>query len=167
MEVMGPLDFILDMGELFLSWRFCVGLAVTARLRCLAVVTIARYPMFKYATPVLHVESSAVATTFYCGKLGFEMKFAYRPDENQDDPGYMGVARDDVWLHLSSFSGDGVAGGAVFLAVENVDIVHAELLAKGEHIDTEPVHQTWVNREMYIKDADGNSIRFVQPGASA
>lgn len=29
-------------------------------------------------------------------------------------------------------------------------------------IDTGPVDQPWGNREMYVKDPDGNSIRFVQ-----
>jgi catechol 2,3-dioxygenase-like lactoylglutathione lyase family enzyme len=76
----------------------------------------------------------------------------------------MGLARDGVWLHVSSFSGDGVAGGVVYLAVEDVDALHAELVAKGVPIDTGPVDQTWGNREMYVKDPDRNSIRFVQEG---
>ena len=74
----------------------------------------------------------------------------------------MGLTRDGVWLHLSSFSGDGVAGGVVYVGVEEVDALHAELLAKGVTIDSGPVDQTWGNREMYVRDPDGNSIRFAQ-----
>lgn len=74
----------------------------------------------------------------------------------------MGIERDGVSLHLSSHSGDGVPGGVVYLAVHDVDALHAELVAKGVPIDTGPVDQTWGNREMYVKDADRNSIRFVQ-----
>jgi len=75
----------------------------------------------------------------------------------------MGVSRDGVWLHISSLSGDGVSGGVVNLLVDNVDALHAELIAKGVRIAVGPVDQTWGNREMYVKDADGNSIRFMQP----
>ncbi len=38
----------------------------------------------------------------------------------------------------------------------------AELVAKGVRIDTGPVDQTWGTREMYVKDADGNNVRFIE-----
>lgn len=116
--------------------------------------------MFKLAIPVLHVSSSAAAAEFYCDRLGFSQKFDYRPFGGLD-PCYMGLTRDGVDLHLSSFSGDGVSGGVVFLLVEDVDVLHAELVAKGVPISLEPTDQSWGNREMYVEDADGNSIRFV------
>ncbi len=70
---------------------------------------------------------------------------------------------DDAWVHVSSFSGDGVSGGVVRFDVDDVDALQAELVEKGVRIDTGPVDQTWGNREMYVKDADGNSIRFICP----
>ena len=118
--------------------------------------------MFKLAIPVLHVSSSAVAETFYCSRLGFRMEFAYRFDAAKPDPCYMGLVRDGARLHVSSFSGDAVAGGVVYLLVEDVDALHAELVAKGVSIDLKPTDQSWGNREMYVKDPDGNSIRFVR-----
>lgn len=121
--------------------------------------------MFKLAIPVLHVSNSAVAQEFYCDRLGFSRQFAYRVDEAKADPCYMGFTRDGVWLHVSSFSGDGVSGGVAFLLVEDVDELHAELVTKGVPIDLEPTDQTWGNREMYVKDPDGNSIRFVREGS--
>lgn len=120
--------------------------------------------MFKSAIPVLHVRRASVAEEFYCGRLGFRCQFAYRFDEARPDPCYMGLEREGVWLHVSSFSGDGVSGGAVFLLVEDVDALHAELVARGVPIALEPTNQTWGNREMYVEDADGNSIRFVNAG---
>jgi catechol 2,3-dioxygenase-like lactoylglutathione lyase family enzyme len=93
--------------------------------------------------------------------LGFRQEFAYRIDEAEPDPCYMGLTRDGVELHVSSFSGDGVSGGVVFVLVEDVNALHAELVAKGIPIALEPTEQSWGNREMYVKDADGNSIRFV------
>lgn len=116
--------------------------------------------MFKLAIPVLHVSSSAAAEAFYCDRLGFSQEFAYRPFGGID-PCYMGLTRDGVELHVSSFSGDGVSGGVVFLLVEDVDGLHEELVAKGVPIALEPTDQSWGNREMYVADADGNSIRFV------
>jgi uncharacterized glyoxalase superfamily protein PhnB len=120
--------------------------------------------MFKAAIPVLHVTSSTAAEEFYCHQLGFRRQFAYRLDETEADPCYMGLTRDGVWLHVSSFSGDGVSGGVVYLLVEDVDTLHAELVAQGVPIDTGPIDQTWGNREMYVKDSDRNSIRFVHEG---
>lgn len=116
--------------------------------------------MFKFAIPVLHAADSIAAAEFYCNLLGFREDFAYRPFGG-DDPCYMGLVRDDVELHVSSFSGDGVAGGVVFVGVEDVDALHAELVGKGVAIALPPTDQSWGNREMYINDADGNSIRFV------
>ena len=118
--------------------------------------------MFRFAIPVLHVSSSSAAEEFYCGRLGFRREFAYRPGGTKADPCYMGLARDGAWLHLSSFAGDGVAGGVVYLAVDDVDALHEELIAKGVPIDTGPVDQTWGNRELYVRDGDRNSIRFIQ-----
>jgi len=63
--------------------------------------------------------------------------------------------------HLS-FSGDGVFGAVANLLVDNVDALHAEFLAKGIQIAVGPVDQTWGTREMYVKDADGNCLRFIQ-----
>jgi len=120
--------------------------------------------MFKFAIPVLHVSSAATAEEFYCNRLGFTRQFAYRFDERRPDPCYMGLARDNVELHVSSFSGDGVAGGVVFVGVEDVDELHKELKAKGVTIDLEPTDQSWGNREMYVHDPDNNSIRFVHRG---
>jgi uncharacterized glyoxalase superfamily protein PhnB len=118
--------------------------------------------LFKLAIPLLHVSSAATAEEFYCKRLGFGREFAHRGDEAKADPCYMGVSRDGVWLHVSSFSGDGISGGVVNLIVENVDALHAELVEKGVRIDTGPVDQTLGSREMYVKDADGNCVRFIE-----
>jgi catechol 2,3-dioxygenase-like lactoylglutathione lyase family enzyme len=105
------------------------------------------------------VSSSIEAEDFYCNQLGFKREFAHRGDNAKPDPCYMGVSRDGV---ISSFSGDGVSGGVANLIVDNVDALHAEFVAKGVRIDLAPINQTWGAREMYIKDADGKTIRFIQ-----
>lgn len=117
--------------------------------------------MLKVAVPLLHVSNAAAAAEFYSRKLGFKLQFQHRPPGVEADPCYMGISRDAVWMNLSSFSGDGVAGGVVNLMVDDVDKLHKEFVAQGVAIDSGPVDQTWGSREMYVKDADGNSLRFI------
>jgi hypothetical protein len=69
--------------------------------------------MLKFAIPVLHVTSSPRRKSFIVRSrisASLCVSTVWRRD-----PCYMGVTRDDVELHLSSFSGDGVAGGVVFV----------------------------------------------------
>lgn len=75
--------------------------------------------MFKRAIPVLHVSRSAVAAQVYCEGLGFQQRFAYRPDDPKPDPCYMGLSRDGVLFHVSSFLGDGVPGGVATFIVDD------------------------------------------------
>ncbi|MGB0952370.1 MAG: glyoxalase superfamily protein [Planctomycetota bacterium] len=119
--------------------------------------------MIRAAIPVLHVASMEIAEAFY-HQLGFHSHFAYRIDEARADPCYQGFHRDGVWLHVSSFPGDGVAGNAVNLMVDDMDALHDDLKQRGLALDMEPMQQTWGNRELYLEDPDGNSIRFVQEG---
>jgi hypothetical protein len=46
--------------------------------------------------------------------------------------------------------------------VDSVDQLHAELVARGIRIDSGPVDQTWGTGEMYVKDMDGNCVRFIE-----
>jgi uncharacterized glyoxalase superfamily protein PhnB len=117
--------------------------------------------MILRAIPLLHVSNAASAVEFFSNGLGFQLEFVYRPEGVETDPCYMGLSRDGVWINLSSFSGDGVAGGVVNLMVDNVDSLYAEFTAKHVEVDTLPVDQTWGSREMYVKDADGNCLRFI------
>ena len=117
--------------------------------------------MIKVAIPILHISDPALAERFYCSELGFEKTFAYQPF-GETGPCYFGIVRDGVSIHLSSFPGDGVAGNAVSLKVDNLDKLFEEYNTKHIRIDLPPTDQSWGNREMYINDPDNNSIRFIQ-----
>src|SRR5258705_13461549 len=117
--------------------------------------------MIKLAIPLLHISDPSVAESFYCNQLGFTKSFSYSPF-GETGPYYIGIIRDGIRVHLSSFSGDGITGNAVILIVENVDALYDEFILKGMKIDMPPTDQSWGNREMYIADADNNSIRFTQ-----
>ena len=114
------------------------------------------------AIPLMHVSSSKAAEECYCAKLGFTKEWDYRPAAPADDPAYLGLQRDGVPLHVSSFSGDGVAGGVASFYVRDVDALFAEFRSREVTIQLEPYDQSWGNREMYIRDADGNALRFMQ-----
>jgi hypothetical protein len=59
--------------------------------------------MFKSAIPVLHVSSASAAEGLYCNLLGFRRTFAYRFDDAQADPCYMGLSRDEARLQALRF----------------------------------------------------------------
>jgi len=115
------------------------------------------------AIPLLHVSNVGRAVDFYTNKLGFALQFVNGRGPGLADPCYCGVARDGVWIHLSSNSGDGVAGAATLLVVDDVDALHAEFAAKGAPVHPDhPLEQTWRTRESFFRDPDGNSLCFQQ-----
>lgn len=119
--------------------------------------------MLRQAIPVLHISSSSAAEDFYCQQLGFHLEFRVPADPGRPDPCYLGLGRDSALLHLSSHAGDGVLGGVVYVIVEDVDALHEEFATRGTPIHVAPVNQTWGMREMYVRDPDGNSVRFGCP----
>ncbi|MFN2623663.1 MAG: bleomycin resistance protein [Chthoniobacterales bacterium] len=116
----------------------------------------------KAAIPVIRVSSSIAAQSFYCDKLGFTQTFAYRPDTNIEDPCYMGAFREGVLIHISSFEANGPTGMSAAFIVDDVDALHAEFLERAVEIHMPPTNQTWGNREMYLRDPDGNKLAFIQ-----
>jgi hypothetical protein len=103
------------------------------------------------------------AEDYYCQKLGFTLEFVYRPDVTLADPAYMGVMRDGATLHISSFPGDGVAGSALYIDVDDVDALHRELAGKGVRVEGGgPIDQSWGRRELMLRDADWNRVTFGQ-----
>ncbi len=119
--------------------------------------------MIKQAIPVLHITNAEASEAFYCGLLGFQLEFQVPANETSRDPCYLGVSRDGAVLHLSSHAGDGVVGGVVYFLCDDVDALHAEFASKNVLIHIAPVDQTWGVRELYVRDPDGNSVRFGAP----
>lgn len=97
--------------------------------------------MLKLAIPLIHVANAAAAEEFYCNRLVFGREFAHRADPAKSDPCYLGISHDGIWMRVSSFSGDGLAGGVVNFLVDSVDALHAKFVKKGVPIAVEPVNQ--------------------------
>jgi len=116
--------------------------------------------MIKSAIPVIAVSDSVRAEDYYCRVLGFQKMFAYRPDTSKQDPCYLGVSRDGVWLHLQSFKRERAGMTDAFLWVADVDLLHKEISARGAVVQLPPTDQTWGTSETGIRDPDGNVLIF-------
>ena len=116
--------------------------------------------MLKGAIPLLHVNAVSEVEAFYCKRLGFTVRSTYRLDPEKADPAYVVVSRDRALLHLSSFSGDGVAGGVVTVPVSDIGELLGELVAAGIDVGEGIMEQSWGDREVYIRDLSGNAVRF-------
>lgn len=116
----------------------------------------------KVAIPVIHVSDMEAALEFYCEGLGFSKEWDYSQGEAEDAVFYWGLQREGIWIHLSSFPGDGISGAVVSFIVEDVDALFDEFTKDALNISLEPFDQTWGNREMYLEDPDGNQLRFIQ-----
>ncbi len=122
--------------------------------------------------PVLHCRSISAALEFYTSVLDFEVVGG---DARSEDPAYRVLARRGDYVILSSHRGDSRPGQAVVVTSDDVDADWQRFRARGlvsaKSTDESPVHagpleQTWGTREFYVKDPDGNTLRFTQ-GLSA
>jgi uncharacterized glyoxalase superfamily protein PhnB len=115
------------------------------------------------AVPIVRITRAEAAEAFYCERLGFHLDFCVPAGESERDPCYMAISRERALVHLSSHSNDGTPGSIVLILCRNVDALYAEFVAKGVPIQLAPVNQTWGMRELYVRDPDGNTIRFAAP----
>ena len=105
--------------------------------------------------PILPVADVAAAAAYYRDKLGFTI----RPVMT-DSGGYWVVAeRDQVQIHLVQKDWD----GGLYILVENVDQVVAELVARGARFESGPMNQPYDMRDFAVLDLDGHSLGFWQP----
>jgi uncharacterized glyoxalase superfamily protein PhnB len=118
--------------------------------------------VFQTAIPIIRVSGSIAATEFYCKSLGFTLLSSWRPDETKPDPCYMTLARDGAQLHVHSFQSGTVGAAAVYVFVDNVDALYAELMSNGVSISGSPIDQTWGTREVVARDPERNVLTFGQ-----
>lgn len=116
--------------------------------------------MFGAATPLLRVKTAAVIESFYCDGLGFAIQSIYRNDPNSVDPAYLALRRDNAILHVSSFPGDGAIGHVATISVDDIEALRDELVSRGVEVGNGVMDQDWGDRELYVRDRDGNTIRF-------
>jgi catechol 2,3-dioxygenase-like lactoylglutathione lyase family enzyme len=117
--------------------------------------------------PILNVRTMADAVRFYTTYLDFEVAGVFPP---KGDPAYALLRRDGADLHLSSHAGDGAAGQAIMIPLDDLDELYARYRGRGlpesprteSPVHVQPTDQTWGTREFYVEDPSGNTLRFVQ-----
>ena len=108
------------------------------------------------AVPTLRISEYEGAKRFYVAGLGFGIDWEWR-----DEPGspvFLQISREGLRLYLSQHEGDGSPGTLVHLYVPDVDAWQLTMLRRGVVAEAPPVDQPWGNREMRVRDPDGNQL---------
>jgi uncharacterized glyoxalase superfamily protein PhnB len=126
--------------------------------------------VFTNVCPVLPVRDLGMAVTFYTERLGFTFAFGDRVGapllDGRGAPGYAGVRRDGVELHLQwqdeeEFSRGAVGPAMVRVHVAELDALFDEYAGVGVFHELTRVRETaWGTREFTLRDPDGNALSF-------
>lgn len=111
--------------------------------------------------PVLPVRNVTKAIQFYVDKLGFQLAFK----DAGDTPGYAGVMRDGIAIHLQWHDekdwAEGMDSSLLRIYVEKVDLLFDEYKTQFVfHQNTALKNTDWGTREFGFYDKDGNGLIF-------
>jgi hypothetical protein len=116
--------------------------------------------------PIFRCRSMKHALLFYTEILDFKIK----EEGASADDWVVALINGDAELLLTSLEGDQKMGIAANVIVEEVDLLFEKYRSRG--LDTSkkkespvhqgPIDQSWGNREFYVTDDDGNTLRFVK-----
>ena len=121
------------------------------------------------ASPVLGVRNVRQAAEYYRDILGFSLdpvQGVFQP--SADEPGgvYAIVKREGVWIHFQIRRGDlpqrqrDACEGDVYLYVDGVDELYAELQQRGATILQPPQVAPYGLREIIVEDINGYRLTF-------
>jgi predicted enzyme related to lactoylglutathione lyase len=106
---------------------------------------------FENSQPILRVENMETALAFYTGVLGF-----VNASWGSDD--FTIVERDNAGIYLCQGS-QGRGGAWVWIGVDDVTVLHNELVARSVPVLLPPTNFPWA-LEMQVQDPDGNVLRI-------
>jgi len=118
--------------------------------------------------PLFKCRDIKAAIAFYTRVLDFELKYPHELDYAWGAD----LVNDGIELQLTILENPTLFGSVVNIWVGDLDALFAKYVSRGldqSHKTNSPVHlgptdQTWGTREFYVTDADGNTLRFCQPG---
>ncbi len=112
--------------------------------------------------PVLRVARLDAAERFYTEQLGFTTDWIWRPDAASR--GFAQLSRGGLSIYVSDQPDGAPRGSAeVYLYVDDVDFWQGELEAAEVAIETPATTQPWGNRELTLRDPDGNRLTLATP----
>ena len=117
--------------------------------------------------PIFRIRDMKDAISFYTRILDFELK---EPGASSND-WVVALINGDAEFLLTSLEGDQKIGIATNVQVDNIDDLFNKYLERGLDISNKkdspvhqgPINQSWGNREFYVTDPDGNTLRFFTP----
>lgn len=115
---------------------------------------------FARAIPIIRIFSEQKAREFCVDFLDFTVEWEHRFEENF--PLYAQVRRSDLILHLSEHHGDATPGSTIFVPMQDIDALHAELQRKDYKYGKPGVETLLWGRVLETIDPFGNRIRFCE-----
>lgn len=112
------------------------------------------------AVPILRIFSEDKAREFYLDFLGFTVDWEHRFDPAL--PLYLQIHRDALVLHLSEHHGDATPGSTVFVRLDDIAALHAELNAKQYGYARPGLNEQDWGTTMEVTDPFGNRLRFCE-----
>ncbi|MBN1377772.1 MAG: VOC family protein [Gammaproteobacteria bacterium] len=112
------------------------------------------------AIPTLRINDIDIARQFYSEGLGFDIDWIWCAAEGA--PAFAQISHEGTRIYLTERN-EAATGALVHFYVENVDDWYRKLLANSIPVDTLPHDEPWGNREMQVRDPDGNYLRFCTP----
>lgn len=114
---------------------------------------------FESAIPILRIVDVDKALAFWVGFLGFSVEWTHRTGDA--GPTYLSIVRGDCRIHLSEHHGDGCPGAVVFVSVDDIAALHAELIAKDYPFMRPTLDDSGHDsRSVQVIDPFGNRVRF-------
>jgi catechol 2,3-dioxygenase-like lactoylglutathione lyase family enzyme len=112
--------------------------------------------------PVLGVADFSRARRFYTESLGFATDWVWQPDDAS--PVFAQLSRGGLSIYLSRDPATSCPGASsVYLYVDDVDAWRTELGRRGVALEQEPITRAWGNRELVVRDPDGNRLTLATP----
>ena len=106
---------------------------------------------YEGSQPILRVENMEAALRFYVDVLGFS-NARWGTDE------FTSVNRDQAGIYLCC-GGQGRGAAWVWLGVDDVEPIYADLKSRGVAVRMPPTNFPWA-LEMQVEDPDGNVLRL-------
>lgn len=118
-----------------------------------------------YFIPLFKVRDMRAAIRHYTEVLDFRMTW---PEDTADSP-VVDLGHDQMEFQITTHEREQLYGSVAYVYVADVDALFAKYKSRGLNLDKPgspveqgPIDQTWGRREFYVKDTDGNCLRFCQ-----
>jgi uncharacterized glyoxalase superfamily protein PhnB len=109
--------------------------------------------------PVLRIFDVAKAKEFYIDWLGFTIEWEHQFEVNT--PYYIGIAKDNIHIHLSEHYGDATPGSKVYIVCNDIENFYAELQSRPYKYYRPGLEKTFYGTLCIdVQDPFGNKLSF-------